>query len=159
MLGTSEICDVVLYELSVYGPLPAPADALELSQFSAVSGAFAAFAASEPPFFITSAELRMPVDGFARMTGSSVSGVFERMTTAFLPAAETVTPASRNDGFPFRLTRRFSDQTTSAEVSGVPSAKWTLCLSWKVNVLAFELAFQDETSSGTGVREVAAPCR
>ena len=60
----------------MYGPLPAPTDADEFSQFSAVS-ALAAFAASEPPCAITSAELRMPVEGFARMTGSSVSGVFE----------------------------------------------------------------------------------
>ena len=120
-----------------------------MSQFSAVS-AFAAFAASEPPFFVTSAELRMPVDGFARMTGSSVSGVFECMTTAYLPSAVVVTPVSRNAGFPFRLTRRLNDHTTSAEVSGVPSAKWTLCLSWKVNVSAFELAFHDETRSGIG---------
>ena len=133
----------------MYGPLPAPADALELSQFSALS-AVEAFAASEPPFLITSAELRIPVDGFARMTGSSVSGVFECITTAYAPAALIDTPASRNAGFPFRLTSRLSDQTTSAEVRGVPSAKWTLCLSWKVNVSAFALAFHDETRSGIG---------
>ena len=115
----------------MYGPLPAPADAVELSQFSALS-ALAAFAASVPPFFFTSAELRTPVDGFARITGSWVAGVFERMTTVYFDGAETVMPASRNDGLPFRFWSRRSDHTTSAEVSGVPSAKWTFRLSWKV---------------------------
>ena len=112
-------------------PLPAPADEVELSQFSALS-ALAALAASVPPFFFTSAELRMPVDGFARITGSCVAGVFERITTVYFDGAETEVPASRNAGFPFRFTRRLSDQATSAEVSGVPSAKRTFRLSWKV---------------------------
>ena len=115
----------------MYGPLPAPAEAGEFSQFSALS-ALAAFAASLPPFFFTSAELRTPVDGFARITGNCVAGVFERATTVYFEGAETVIPASRNDGLPFRFTSRRSDQATSADVSGVPSAKWTFRLSWKV---------------------------
>ena len=51
---------------------------------------------------------------------------------------------------PFRLTSRFSDQTTSADVSGVPSAKWTFLFSWKVNIFALFDAFHDETSNGIG---------
>src|SRR5262245_10274241 len=129
--GVSVICDVVLYALSVYGPLPAPADDGELSQFSALS-ALAALAASVPPFFFTSAELRMPVEGFARITGSCVAGVFERMTTVYFEGAETVIPVSRDAGLPFRFTSRWSDQATSADVIGVPSAKWTFRLSWKL---------------------------
>src|SRR4051812_32557748 len=131
LLGVSVICDVVLYALSVYGPLPAPTESGELSQFSALS-ALAAFAASVPPFFFTSAEFRTPVDGFARMTGSWEAGVFERMTTVDLDGAETVKPASRNEGLPFRFWSRRSDQMTSADVSGVPSAKWTDFFSWNV---------------------------
>ena len=67
----------------------------------------------------------MPVDGFARIAGSAVSGVFERIDDRVLAGAVTVTPASRNAGLPFRLTSRLSEKTTSADVSGVPSAKWT----------------------------------
>src|SRR5262245_49511 len=128
--GVSVICDVVLYALSVYGPLPAPADDGELSQFSALS-ALAALAASVPPFFFTSAELRMPVDGFARITGSWVAGVLERITTVYFDGAETEMPARRNDAFPLMYCSRRSEKATSAEVIGVPSAKWTFRLSWK----------------------------
>ena len=60
-------------------------------------------------------------------------------------------PASRNAGFPLRLISRLSEKTTSAEVSGVPSAKCTFCLSWNVNVFAPFDAFHDCTSSGIGV--------
>ena len=42
------ICDVPLYALRTYGPLPAPTDAEELSQFSALS-VFGALAASLAP--------------------------------------------------------------------------------------------------------------
>jgi hypothetical protein len=54
------------------------------------------------------------------------------MTTVYFDGADTVIPESRNDGFPFRFTSRLSDQTTSADVRGVPSAKWTFRLSWNV---------------------------
>ena len=84
------------------------------------------------------------------MTGSCVAGVFERITTVYFDGAETVMPASRNDGLPFRFASRFSDQTTSADVSGVPSAKWTFCFSWKVKIFAPEVALYDDTSSGIG---------
>ena len=40
------------------------------------------------------------------------------MTTVSGPSAVTVSPASRNDGLPFKLISRLSDQTTSAEVTG-----------------------------------------
>ena len=133
----------------MYGPLPAPFESGEFSHCSALS-ALAAFAASVPPCCLTSAELTIPVDGFASTAGSWLTGVFDRITTAFLPAGVTVTPASRNAGLPFRFTRRRSEKTTSADVSGVPSAKCTFFLSLNVNVFAFDVAVQDETSSGTG---------
>ena len=62
----------------------------------------------------------------------------------------TVMPASRNDGLPLRLIRRLHEKTTSAEVSGVPSAKCTFFFSWNVNVFASLLAVHDCTSSGIG---------
>ena len=93
----------------------------------------------------------MPVDGFARMTGSSVSGLLVFITTVFPLDAEIETPVSRNAGFPARLTRRRSDQTTSAEVSGVPSPNFAFFFRLKVNDVAFLFAFQLETSSGIGV--------
>src|SRR5262249_4463906 len=109
-----------------------------------------ALAASLPPFFFTSAELRIPVDGFARTTGSWVAGVFERMATVYFDGAETEIPASRNAGVPFKFTSRLSDQTTTAEGRAVPSATLTFFLSWKGYVFASELALYDETRSGTG---------
>ena len=93
----------------------------------------------------------MPVDGFARIAGSSVSGVLACMTTVYFDGAEVLTPASRKAGFPLMLMSRLSEKTTSADVSGVPSAKWTFFLSWNVNVFASLLAFHDCTSSGIGV--------
>ena len=48
------------------------------------------------------------------------------------PGAVTVSRRSRNDGRPSRLIRRRNEKTTSAEVRGVPSAKWASCRSRKV---------------------------
>ena len=70
----------------------------------------------------------MPVDVFARIAGSCVAGVFDLRTTVYLPFADAVTPSSRKDGLPLRLIRRRNEKTTSADVSGVPSAKWTFLL-------------------------------
>ena len=86
MFGASVICEVVLYDLRTYGPLPAPAEAGVLSHVSALS-AVDALAASVPPCALTSFELTMPVDGLARIAGSSVSGVARGMTTVYLPVA------------------------------------------------------------------------
>ena len=72
------------------------------------------------------------------------------ITTAYLPAALTVTPASRKAGLPLMLIRRLSEKTTSADVKGAPLAKWTFLFSWNVNVFAPFVAFHDETSSGIG---------
>src|SRR5450432_1416260 len=149
VFGTSVICDVPLYAFSAYGPLPAPTDADELNQFSALS-AFAALPAALAPCAFASFELTMPADGFARIEGSSVFGVAECMMTVYGPLAAVVTPASRNDGFPFRFTSRLYEKTTSADVSGVPSAKCTFFFSWKVNVFASLLAVHDFTSDGIG---------
>ncbi len=139
----------------MYGPLPAPTDADELSHCSALS-ALSAPTADVPPCAFTSFELTMPVDGFARIAGSCVAGVVDFITTVYFPCAETVMPASRNDGFPLRLISRLSEKTTSADVSGSPFAKWTFFFSWNVNVFAPFEAFHDCTSSGTGWR--GRPC-
>src|SRR5262245_32891427 len=80
----------------------------------------------------------------------AVFEVFERRTTPYLPAALVVTPAGRNDGLPLRFTSRLNENTTLADVSGVPSAKWTFRLSWNVYVFASFETFQDCTSSGIG---------
>jgi hypothetical protein len=64
----------------------------------------------------------MPSDVFATIAGMAVFGVAERRTTVNLPRADTVTPASRNDGLPLRLIRRRNEKTTSAAVICVPSA-------------------------------------
>ena len=106
-----------------------------MNQRSALS-ALAAFAASVAPFCLASFELTIPSDVFATIVGMAVLGVFERSTTVYGPAAETVTPPSRNDGFPFRLIRRRNEKTTSADVIGVPSAKRMFRRSWNVNVFA-----------------------
>src|SRR5262249_1140153 len=147
--GTSVSCDVVLYDLSSYGPLPAPADADELNHCSAVS-AVEASAAAVPPCAFTSFELTMPNDGFARIAVSCVAGVADFITTVYLPLAETLMPARRGAGFPLMFISRLSEKTTSADVSGVPSAKWTFFFRWKVNVFAPFVAFHDCTSSGIG---------
>src|SRR3954452_1179231 len=149
LLGTSVTCDVVLNDWSVYGPLPAPTDADELSHCSALS-AVDASAPSVPPFALTSFELTMPVDGFARIDGSWPAGVADFMTTPYLPFALTLIPASRNAGLPLMLIRRLSEKTTSADVSGLPFAKCAFRFSWNVNTLPPFVAFHDETSSGIG---------
>jgi hypothetical protein len=43
-----------------------------------------------------------------------------------------VSPARRNDGLPCRVTLRVRENTTSAEVTGVPSEKRALGLRVKV---------------------------
>src|SRR6266516_20037 len=118
------ICEVVLYCLSRYGPLPAPAEAAEFSHCSALS-VLSALAASVPPCLRTSFELTTPSDVLARIAGSAVFGTFECRITVYLPRAEAVTSARRNDGLPFRLISRRNEKTASCAVSGVPSAKWT----------------------------------
>src|SRR5438445_65287 len=100
-----------------------PAD-FELRYASALS-VLSAFAAAEPPFAFTTFELTMPSDVLATSTGIAGFGVFDFMTTVYLPFADVVMPASRNDGLPFRLTSRLNENTTSADVSGVPSEKCT----------------------------------
>src|SRR5438067_6980706 len=147
--GVRRICDVVLYCFSTYGPLPAPTEAGELSHCSALS-VLSASAASVPPCALTSFELTIPSDVFARISGSAVFGTFDFRTTPYLPFAATLTSASRNDGLPFRLIRRLNEKTTSAEVSGVPSAKWTFFFSLNVNVFASFDAVYDSASCGTG---------
>src|ERR1044072_7867975 len=104
------ICDVVLYCRSTYGPLPAPTESGELNHASALS-ALAALAASVAPCCFASFEFTIPSEVFATIDGSAVFGAFERRTTPYLPAALTVTPASRNDGLPLRLIRRRNEKT------------------------------------------------
>jgi hypothetical protein len=94
--------------------------------------------------------LTTPSDVFVRIEGSAAFGVFERRTTVYLPRADTVTPSSKNDGFPLRLIKRRKEKTASAEVSGVPSAKWTFRRRRKTNVFASLDADHDCTRSGLG---------
>src|SRR5882672_9613127 len=147
--GTSVICEVVLYCLRRYGPLPAPVESAELNHCSALS-ALSAPTEAVAPWAFASFEFTIPVDVLARIAGNCVPGVFDRSTTVNRPFALAVTPSSRNAGLPFRLTRRLSENTTSLDVSDVPSANRTLRLSWKVKVFASVLAFQDCTSDGIG---------
>ena len=120
-----------------------------MNHFSALSD-LSAPTAEVPPCLRTSLELTIPSDVFVRIDGNAVAGVVDRRTTVYLPRAEAVTPSSKNDGFPFRLIRRRNEKTASAEVSGVPSAKWTFLRRLKTNVFASFDAFHDCTSMGTG---------
>ena len=74
------------------------------------------------PWARASFEFTIPSDVFATIAGIAVFGVFERRTTVCVPRADVVTPASRKDGLPLRLTSRRNEKTTSAAVIGVPSA-------------------------------------
>jgi hypothetical protein len=120
-----------------------------LNHFSALSVLAASFA-SVPPCFLTSFELTTPSDVLARIAGRAVFGVVDLSTTTYLLGAETVTPASRKDGLPFRLIRRRYEKTTSAAVIGVPSAKWTFRFRLSVKRFASRDALQELASSGTG---------
>ena len=84
--GFRTICEVVLYCLRTYGPLPAPTEPDELNHCSALS-VLSASAASVPPCCLTSFELTIPIDVLARIAGRAVLDVFARITTAYLPAA------------------------------------------------------------------------
>jgi hypothetical protein len=129
-----------------------------LSQFSALS-ALAALAASVPPFFFTSAELRMPVEGFARITGSWVAGVFERMTTVYFEGAEIVPRQQGTTGCPSgseppaATRRRRRGQRRPVGEVDVP-LELERCRSF-----ALSLAVNDETRQRDRMREVAARCR
>ena len=68
----------------------------------------------------------------------------------YLPSAVVVMPPSRNDGLPLRLTSRRNENTTSAEVSGVPSENLTFLRSWKVYVLASFEALNEAATLGSG---------
>jgi hypothetical protein len=98
----------------------------------------------------TSFELTIPSDVFVRIDGSAVAGVVERSTTVYLPRADAVTPSSKKDGLPLRLIKRRKEKTASAEVSGVPSAKWTFFRRLKTNVFASLDAVHERTSCGIG---------
>src|SRR4051794_2483879 len=111
----------------MYGPLPAD---FELRYASALS-VLSASAAADPPFAFTTFELTIPREVLATSTGIAGFGVFDFMTTVFLPFAEVAMPASRKDGLPFRLTSRLNEKTTSADVNGVPSEKCTSLRSEK----------------------------
>ena len=73
------------------------------------------------------------------------------MTTVSGPSAVIVSPASRNDGLPFKLMSRVSDHTTSAEVTGVPSENLAAGLRWKTNFRAPSSVWYEVARSGTTV--------
>src|SRR5207244_3994734 len=74
----------------------------------------------------------------------------KREANAVLALGRDADVGEQEDGLPFRLIRRLNEKTTSAEVSGVPSAKWTFFFSLKVNVFASFDAVYDSASIGTG---------
>src|SRR5216683_567624 len=98
----------------MYGPLPADVALRNDSALSLLSAPTDAV----PPWALTSFELTMPSDVFVTITGIAGFGAAERSTTLYFPVARAVTPARRNDGFPFRLISRLKLNTTSADVSG-----------------------------------------
>ena len=130
----------------MYGPLPADVAFRNASALSLLS----APAEALPPCAFTSFELTMPSDVFVTITGIAGFGVAECRTTLYWPVALIVAPASRNEGFPFRLINRLNEKTTSAEVSGVPSEKTMPLRSVNVNVFASFDAFHDVATSGSG---------
>ena len=81
--------------------------------------------ASVPPWALTTFELTMPSEALATIAGIAGFGVADFRTTVYEPRLETVTPASRKDGLPFRLISRRKEKTTSFAVSRVPSEKRT----------------------------------
>src|SRR5882672_12495055 len=105
----------------MYGPLPADWELRNASALSVLS----ASAASEPPCALTTLELTMPSDVFATSTGIAGFGVADFRTTVYGPFADVVIPARRNDGLPLRFTSRLNENTTSADVSFVPSENFT----------------------------------
>ena len=130
----------------MYGPLPAEVAFRNDSALSLLS----APGEELPPCAFTSFELTMPSDVLVTITGIAGFGVAEWRTTLYLPVALIVMPASRNDGFPFRLINRLYEKTTSAEVSGVPSENLMSLRSVNVNVLASFEAFHEVATSGRG---------
>ena len=78
----------------------------------------------------------MPSAGFGTMNGTAGFGVALVSTTVCGSGAEAVMPAIRKDGLPLRLTTRFSENTTSAEVTGVPSENFASVRSVKVYFFA-----------------------
>ena len=84
----------------------------------------------------------MPSDVLVTITGIAGFGVVEWSTTCTCRRRD-VMPASRNEGFPFRLINRLNEKTTSAEVSGVPSENTMSLRSVNVKVLASFEAFQE----------------
>src|SRR5579862_5452769 len=95
----------------------------------------------------------MPRAGFGRMNGIAGFGASEVRTTVDASGAVTVMPASRNDGFPLMLISRLNENSTSADVRGVPSENLMSLRRWNVNVLASEDAVYELATSGTGVAE------
>src|SRR5665213_3471389 len=130
----------------MYGPLPAE---VELRNDSALSD-LSAPTEAVPPCALTSFELTMPSDVFVTITGMAGLAVAEWSTTPYAPLGFAVTPASRKDGLPFRLTRRLNEKTTSADVSGVPSENLMSLRSVKVKVLASFVAVHEVATSGSG---------
>ena len=115
-------------DVSVYGPLPIDS---VFSACSAVS-AVAASAASVAPAALALTLFRMPSEGLASLPRTAESTVADSTTTVVASGAVTVRPSIRNDGLPLTLATRFSENTTSAEVTGVPSVNFAA--GFRVNV-------------------------
>ncbi len=74
---------------------------------------------------MTTALFTMPSVALVRIAGTAVFELSEVTTTVLSSGASTVRPSMRNEPLPWTFLARFSENTTSAEVSGVPSEKVT----------------------------------
>src|SRR5579872_5271963 len=95
----------------------------------------------------------MPRAGLGMMNGIAGFGVSDVRTTVEASGAVTVMPASRNEGLPLMLISRLKENSTSADVSGVPSENLMSLRSLNVNVFASDDAVYELATSGTGVAE------
>ena len=105
--------------------------------------------ASVPPWAFRTLEFRIDVGGVARMRSSAGLAFLDVTTTVLASGVVTVTPSSRNAPLLCRLTRRSSENLTSALVTGVPSEN-VASASVNVKDLASLVPFQDAARSGTG---------
>ena len=70
------------------------------------------------------------------MNGIAGFAASDMRTTVDASGAVTVIPARRNDGLPLMLMSRLKENSTSADVSGVPSENLMSLRRWKVKVFA-----------------------
>ena len=137
---------VRLKDFNTYRPLPAE---FFFKQGSALSATFA-FAASDPPQAFTTLLFKIPKAGDVTIARSCGVGLSVVNLTLPDPTALTVIPSMSDEGFPLTFARRFSEKTTSLEVTFVPSENFAFGLMVNVKLVAFELYVHLEAIAGTG---------